>query len=45
MLDKIKSKFSTLFETTCGCGCRKLNRKGQIAIVAAIVIITLLLSQ
>lgn len=45
MLDKIKTKYQTLFETTCGCGCRKLNKKGRIVTVAAIILATLIVTE
>jgi len=39
MLDKIKAKYKTLFEDTCGCGCRKLNKKGQVVVLAIIILL------
>jgi hypothetical protein len=43
MLDKIKTKYKTLFETTCGCGCRKLNKKGQMVALAIIILLIVLI--
>jgi len=39
MLDKIKAKYKTLFEDNCGCGCKKLNKKGQVVVLAIIILL------
>lgn len=43
MLAKIKDKYKALFETTCGCGCRKLNKKGQMVVLAIIILLIALI--
>jgi hypothetical protein len=39
MLDKLKVKYKALFETTCGCGCKKLNKRGQMVVLAIIILL------
>lgn len=34
----------TIYDTACGCGTKKLNKKGKIVAVVVIVLLTLIIS-